>query len=95
MRTQRIMWIIWPAFLAACVLELLVFALVDPQDLHWSGQPLGLSRQGVYSVAFFVFWLVCMGASGLTALLGMAPDEVNRGPYPAGERPDNFEKGPL
>ena len=95
MRTQRIMWSIWPAFLRACALELLVFALVDPQDLHWSGQPRGLSRQGVYSVAFFVFCLVCMGASGLTALLGMAPDEVNRCPYPRGERPDSCEKGPL
>lgn len=95
MRKQRIMWIIWPAFLAACVLELLVFALVDPQDLHWSGQPLGLSRQGVYSIAFFVFWLVCMGASSLTALLGMAPDEVNRCPYPRDERPDACGKGPL
>ena len=75
---KTLMWIIWPAFLTACVLELLVFALVDPQDLHWAGQPLGLSRQGVYSAAFFVFWAVCAGACSLTALLGKAPDEVNR-----------------
>ena len=56
MLMQRLMWIAWPAFLVAGLFEILVFALVDPQDLHWSGQPLGLSRQGVYSVAFFVFW---------------------------------------
>ncbi len=80
MPSQRLMWIIWPAFLSACALELLVFGLIDPQDLHWSGKPLGLSRQGVYTAAFFVFWLISSVASGLTALLGMPPDEINRTP---------------
>ena len=41
MWTQRLMWIAWPAFLSACVLELVVFAAVDPNDLQWVGQPLG------------------------------------------------------
>ena len=50
---NRVMWIVWPAFLAACVLELLVFAVVDPQDLHWGDQALGLSRQAVYTGAFY------------------------------------------
>ncbi|MFI5446881.1 hypothetical protein [Polaromonas sp. UC242_47] len=74
----KIMVIVWPAFLMACLLDLLVFALVDPRELHWSGQPLGLSRQGVYSAAFFAFWLVCMASSTLTALLGMPAADVNR-----------------
>lgn len=51
MWTQRLMWIAWPAFLMAGVLEMLVFAMVDPQDLHWFGQPLALSRQGVYTLS--------------------------------------------
>ena len=66
---QLMMWIAWPAFLAACVLELLVFAVVDPLDLHWSGQSLGWSRQGVYTVGFLVFWLAGMGACALSTLL--------------------------
>ena len=41
MWTQRLMWIAWPAFLSACVHELVVFAAVDPNDLQWVGQPLG------------------------------------------------------
>lgn len=53
MWTQRLMWIAWPAFLMAGVLEMLVFALVDPHDLHWFGQPVPLSREGVYTLAFF------------------------------------------
>ena len=78
MSAQKWMWIAWPAFLMAGILEMLVFAMVDPQDLHWFGQPVGLSRQGVYTVAFFVFWAVTMVSSGLTALLAMSPSEVNR-----------------
>lgn len=27
---QRLMWIAWPAFLVAAVLEMVVFAFVDP-----------------------------------------------------------------
>jgi len=77
MRTRRLMWIVWPAFLVAGLLETLVFALVDPQDLHWAGQALPLSSQGIYTVAFFVFWALAMVASALTAVLAMTPTEVN------------------
>ena len=80
MLSQRIMWVLWPAFLVACLLEALVFALVDPRDLHWFGQPLQISPEGIYTLAFFVFWGVCVLASGLTALLSLSPLEVNRYP---------------
>jgi hypothetical protein len=78
MLAKRMMWIAWPAFLVAGLLEILVFGLVDPQDLHWFGQPLALSRQGVYTMSFFVFWALAMVSSGLTTLLSMSPVEVNR-----------------
>ena len=59
----------WPAFLAASLLELAVFALVDPYDLQWAGQPLGWSRLGVYSTGFFLFWAVSALGCALTATL--------------------------
>jgi hypothetical protein len=62
------MSVAWPAFLAACLLEALVFAFVDPLELSWGHGPLGWSRQAVYTVAFFLFWAVSIG-SGLLALL--------------------------
>jgi hypothetical protein len=71
---QKLMPIMWPAFLAASVLEVGVFALVDPADLHWLGHPLGLSRQGIYTVSFFVFWGGTLLSSALTVLL-MMPDD--------------------
>ncbi len=78
MLKQRWMWVVWPAFLVAGVLEVLVFAVVDPQDLQWAGTPLGWSRQGIYTAVFLVFWALTMLSSGLTALLAMSPAEVNR-----------------
>ena len=75
---QRLMWILWPAFLAAGVLEVLVFALIDPQELHWNGLPLLWSREAVYTAAFFVFWGIAIVSNGLTALLAMPADEINR-----------------
>ena len=93
MWAQRWMWIAWPAFLMAGVLEVLVFAMVDPQDLHWLGQPVPLSREGVYTVAFFVFWALAMASRALTTLLSLSPFEVNRCPVPQEERPDDCRKG--
>lgn len=75
----KVKWtaIVWPAFLTACLLEVLVFAFVDPHELHWLGRPVEFSRQGVYTVAFFVFWVIALVASGLAALLCLSPAEVN------------------
>jgi hypothetical protein len=78
MLAQRWMWITWPAFLVAGLLEVLVFAFVDPHDLHWFGQDLDLSRQAIYTLAFFAFWALAIVSSALTALLGLSSAEVNR-----------------
>ena len=87
MLAQRWMWIAWPAFLVAAVLEMLVFALVDPQELHWAGRPLEWSNNAVYTLAFFVFWALTMASSALTTLLALSPFELNRCPVPDNERP--------
>lgn len=93
MNAHKLMWIAWPAFLMAGVLEMLVFAMVDPYDLTWFGQPLELSRQSIYSLAFFVFWAVTMLSSSLTTLLAVSPFEVNQCPLPHEERPMGCPKG--
>jgi hypothetical protein len=92
MLAQRMMWIAWPAFLMAGVLEMLVFACVDPQDMQWMGQPIELSRQGVYTLSFFVFWAMTTASSALTTLLSVSPFEMNRCPMVPTERPDGCPK---
>ena len=92
MLPQRLMWILWPAFLMAGVLEVLVFAMVDPHDIQWFGAPLEWSREAIYTAAFFVFWSVTTVSGGLTTLLAMSPFEVNRFPLPATEKSEGCPK---
>ncbi len=69
MGLKMLMVVVWPAFLAACLLEAKVFAVVDPLDLTWGHGPLGWSRQAAYTVAFFLFWGVTALAAGLALVL--------------------------
>ena len=77
MQAQRWMSIIWPAFLVAGLTEALVFAFVDPMDLHWFGHDLDLSRNAIYTLAFFGFWCLTTLSSALTALLGVSSKDIN------------------
>jgi hypothetical protein len=73
--------ILWPAFLVAAVLEIAVFAFVDPQSLHtFSGEALPLSATAVYSIAFLLFWICTAVACGLTVLLDRSADDINARP---------------
>jgi hypothetical protein len=75
---RRAMTILWPAFLMAGVLEALVFAVVDPGELHWFGGPaIGWSAQAVYTVSFLIFWFVISTAGALSTLLAIEPDDGN------------------
>jgi hypothetical protein len=69
--------LVWPAFLAACLLEALVFAMVDPGDLHWPGHFFHSTRQSIYTMAFFAFWFITMACSGLVLWLAKAAPEIN------------------
>jgi len=77
------MAVLWPAFLMAGVLEMLVFSLVDPQQLHGlGGEALGWSSTAVYTLSFFVFWAVIAVAGLLTEILDASAGEINRGEVP-------------
>ncbi|MBN8510036.1 MAG: hypothetical protein J0L57_15670 [Burkholderiales bacterium] len=78
-RGQRALSVFWAAFLMAGVLEMIVFAHVDPGSLHWfGGDALNLEPRAVYTLAFFVFWAVISVACGLALLLCSHADEINR-----------------
>jgi hypothetical protein len=67
---RRALVVLWPAFLMAGVLEMVVFAVVDPSALHgFDATALQWSRSAVYSLAFFVFWGVIACASAITMWL--------------------------
>jgi hypothetical protein len=71
---HRWMSVLWAAFLMAGVLEMVVFALVEPESLRWfGGDTLDLSPRAVYTLAFFVFWAITAVGAGLALLLCTKP----------------------
>jgi hypothetical protein len=76
---RRWLLIVWPAFITACLLEVFTFSMIDPSELHWAGNVLQISRQGIYTMAFFCFWLISMVCSGLTWWLAR-PDQTIQNP---------------
>jgi hypothetical protein len=75
---RRAAAVAWPAFLVAAVLEIGVFAFVDPQTLHTlGGAELGWSETTIYSLAFLFFWAATAAACALTLLLQRAAEHIN------------------
>lgn len=66
---QRLMCILWPAFLVAGIAEGIFFTLFDPEDLHLFGATVDLSRTAIYTIGFFAFWALGALASAGTLLL--------------------------
>jgi hypothetical protein len=70
----------WSSFLAASVGTMLVFAALDPQVIIAGfdrGEPGAgswwLTRTGIYTLGFFLLWLVAAIAGVLTAVLMYIP----------------------
>jgi hypothetical protein len=62
---DRLTAVVWPAFLIACALEFLVFAIVDPAPID-PFATVTVFRTAVYTVTFFVLWLVVAGVAFAT-----------------------------
>ena len=69
-----LIWVLWPAFTAAGVAEVLFFTLIDPQQLYLLGKPINVSPMTTYSIGFLLFWLICLSASLMTYL--MLPNDI-------------------
>ena len=79
---ERVMLILWPAFVMAGVLEALVFVVVDPAALHWFGADrLAWSASAVYSVTFLIFWCVIATSGAVTQLLEGPGPGPSRDPF--------------
>ena len=67
---QKAIRILWPSFLVAAAAEMVFFALFDPGELTFFGQPLEVSRTAIYSIGFFLFWAFAAASSALSLSLG-------------------------
>ena len=70
---KHIIWVAWPAFIAAAIAEVIFFTAIDPQQLYLLGRPVDLTPLATYSIGFLMFWLICAGASLMTYLMLPAP----------------------
>jgi hypothetical protein len=65
---RLLMTTLWPSFIMACVSTALLFSLVDA-DAIINSHNAELGNEVIYSIAFFIFWIIGALTSGLTALL--------------------------
>lgn len=73
---KRLMWILWPSFIVGGAAEAVFFTLIDPQELYLLGEPVHWSPTAVYSVGFFLFWLVAAASSAFTCFLQHGAKDV-------------------
>ena len=66
-RMQKCIAVLWPSFLVAIVATGMFFSAFDPDDLFPFGEQTGVSRLGVYTIGFLMFWLVT-AVSGIGTL---------------------------
>ena len=84
---KHIIWILWPAFIAAGFAEVVFFTVIDPKQFYLFGKPIELAAMTTYSIGFLLLWVMCTGSSLMTyfmlpqsiknALASTATDRVN------------------
>lgn len=55
---QKCIAVLWPSFLVAIVATGLFFSAFDPDELYPFGEQTEVSRMGMYTIGFLVFWLI-------------------------------------
>lgn len=60
---KHVIWVLWPAFIAAGIAEVVFFTVIDPKQLFLLGEPVELPVMATYSVGFLMFWMICAGSS--------------------------------
>ena len=84
---KHIIWVLWPAFIAAGIAETAFFTVIDPKQLYLMGQAVELSAMATYSIGFLMFWLICAGSSLMTWF--MLPQDIKTALEDlSNERPD-------
>jgi hypothetical protein len=83
-RLQKCIAVLWPSFLTAVVATGVFFSAFDPDDLFPFDADLEVSRLGVYTVGFLLFWLITAVAGigtlyfAITNCLRNNPDSPGR-----------------
>ena len=83
---RRFIVILWPSFLTAGIATVVFFTALDPVDFLAHTRLAGSSRLGVYSIGFFLFWILTALTSLLTCYFQRPPNTVNRRAHETAKR---------
>ena len=75
---QRVSAVLWPSFIAAGIANSFFFTFFEPQALLYAGGYAEHSNTAVYSIGFFLFWLLTSVSSLMTSYFVKPCDEVNK-----------------
>jgi len=73
---QRIIAVLWPSFLTSGVATGLFFTIFDPLELTMLTGHMDVSRMAVYSIGFFMFWLLTSSTCALTCYFRRPCEQV-------------------
>ena len=68
---KKMMWILWPSFIAAGIGVGIIFTLIDPMELVVLGDRVHASRTTIYSLGFFILWAIAAMASAMSCFLAI------------------------
>ena len=57
-RSQQVISILWPSFMAAILASGVFFSAFDPRDLLPFDLDIEISPLAAYSIGFFLFWII-------------------------------------
>jgi hypothetical protein len=66
---KHVIWVLWPAFIAAGIAEVIFFTMIDPAQLYLFGERVEWSATATYSTGFFTL---------LAGLHRVEPDDLLR-----------------
>ena len=70
---KHVIWVMWPAFIAAGIAETLFFTMIDPRQLYLFGELVEWSPTATYSTGFLLFWMICICSSLMTYFMMPQP----------------------
>lgn len=89
LKRRHLLLVLWPSFVIAGLIAMLVFSAAHPEDMKGLGGLLtGMSATGVYTLAFFAFWIISAVGSALTLILAVpSQDEASGGEGESASKP--------
>ena len=75
-RDQQLIAVLWPSFLTAIAATGVFFSAFDPSELAPFNLDMEISHLAIYSIGFFVFWVIALVSSFGTLYFAVANSRI-------------------